>query len=824
MMHAMWYASGKVFIYGGQYKDTNVRDGEHLYTNLDDLWSYEPQINRWTLISGDNSGSHAMTLSYPGSRSGSSFASDSFGRLYIFGGTVSIEDEPSGSMDSARPLNDLWSYDITLGSWTNLFVGSPTSVGSFYGLKGTESPQNYPGTRLGSTMWVYQGYVYLFAGTSETTYQPLSDLWRFNVANGQWAWVSGENKDASNGTMTTQFDVTNTPRARSEITAVRGAGSIVYIFGGTYRASVMGDLIAVDCSSMTWQLVSGSPDVNQPNRTSSSPTARGIYAMSYSSISKRLLIYGGDGFWGNSQRWFNAPLGDLWLYQMGNVTTPSTPSTTTVTSSTRSSTVTTSLSSTRMSSTVASSTSTRSGVGSSIATTMSTSTRSSSMSTSSDLSTSSQSTSTPSSLDSSGSINSQSSQSSQKSQRSSSTQDDPNNILIASSSSPSSSSMIVYVVPPVVGGLLIAVIIVFVIIAIIRRRKSGENSVELRPMSDVELNVPVIVSPAPTEQLYTSLSPSQRQSHFQVENQVENRPSYDLKDIDKIPAAEIVAGRSIGEGSFGVVYQGDWRGTTVAMKSLKKTQIESLISEAQFMRHLNHPNVIRMFGVSEIKDQIFLVTEFCVNGSLTDYFLSRKLNTTDRVRMAIEIASGMCYLHSKKIIHRDLAIRNVLVTGDPAFKVADFGLSKVSNNSYYSVTGDGEKAFPIRWTAMEVFTHLRFSTASDVWSFGVVMWEIWEDGKVPYFSMSNKEVMENVVNGHRLSKPKLMSDDLWQIASSCFESDVASRPSMEEISSQLRNFSEKDQYSVPIKIQDSQPIYMSGVQPASESFYTKSPQ
>ncbi len=148
----------------------------------------------------------------------------------------------------------------------------------------------------------------------------------------------------------------------------------------------------------------------------------------------------------------------------------------------------------------------------------------------------------------------------------------------------------------------------------------------------------------------------------------------------------------------------------------------------------------------------------------------------------MDVASGMKYLHSKQLIHCDLALRNLLLglSGDKLIaKIGDFGLSRsLNNNEYYSLNNS---QIPVRWTCPEVFVFRKISFESDVWSYGVTCWEIFSEGAVPYHQLSNMQVVEYVTSGKRLEKPEKCPEEFYEIMKQCWFGEASSRPSFESI-------------------------------------------
>lgn len=244
--------------------------------------------------------------------------------------------------------------------------------------------------------------------------------------------------------------------------------------------------------------------------------------------------------------------------------------------------------------------------------------------------------------------------------------------------------------------------------------------------------------------------------------------------------------RSIGEGAFGQVFEGVWQGTTrVAMKRLSDaTHARAFEKEANLLRDLRHPNVVMFLGLfRDERGEMWIVTEFLSLGSLR-HLLHRdgaRVTSSALLLMAKDAAAGMKYLSQNRILHRDLAARNLLVKAEDkrfVVKVADFGLSRVTDGTtYYSRS----RKFPVKWTAPEALQFAKFTSKSDVWSFGVVLWEMYEFGKVPYHGMSNRDAMQFVLSGNRLPRPDACPADLYRLMLDCWRADAQQRPSFQQI-------------------------------------------
>ncbi|NXN00103.1 EPHB1 protein, partial [Sylvia borin] len=250
----------------------------------------------------------------------------------------------------------------------------------------------------------------------------------------------------------------------------------------------------------------------------------------------------------------------------------------------------------------------------------------------------------------------------------------------------------------------------------------------------------------------------------------------------------------IGAGEFGEVYKGRLklpgkREIYVAIKTLKagysEKQRRDFLSEASIMGQFDHPNIIRLEGVVTKSRPVMIITEFMENGAL-DSFLRQndgQFTVIQLVGMLRGIAAGMKYLAEMNYVHRDLAARNILVNSNLVCKVSDFGLSRylqddTSDPTYTSSLGG---KIPVRWTAPEAIAYRKFTSASDVWSYGIVMWEVMSFGERPYWDMSNQDVINAIEQDYRLPPPMDCPAALHQLMLDCWQKDRNTRPRFSEI-------------------------------------------
>ncbi|KAJ8266517.1 hypothetical protein GJAV_G00131350 [Gymnothorax javanicus] len=273
---------------------------------------------------------------------------------------------------------------------------------------------------------------------------------------------------------------------------------------------------------------------------------------------------------------------------------------------------------------------------------------------------------------------------------------------------------------------------------------------------------------------------------YVISNKPKNVPStaglgYGQWEIDP---NDLTFMKELGSGQFGVVKYGKlYRKQEVAIKMIKEGSMseDDFIAEAKIMMKLNHENLVQLYGVCTKQRPICIVTEFLSNGCLLDYLRDSLKNPTSIQLLEIckDVSEGMAYLESHQFIHRDLAARNCLVDSNGTIKVTDFGLSRyVLDDEYTSSAGS---KFPVRWSPPEVLLYSTFSSKSDIWSYGVLMWEVYTLGKMPYDRLNNTEIVHKVSSGFRLYRPQLANERIYVIMSSCWHEKPEERPTFQHL-------------------------------------------
>ncbi|KAH7725288.1 TRK-1 protein [Aphelenchoides avenae] len=291
--------------------------------------------------------------------------------------------------------------------------------------------------------------------------------------------------------------------------------------------------------------------------------------------------------------------------------------------------------------------------------------------------------------------------------------------------------------------------------------------------------------------------------------------SYMIQHVPVIESDQIELKEKIGKGAFGEVFVADWRekGIKVAVKMLHNVQMDAeMDKEAALLAQMEHENVVKLFGIWRCDNQLTLVLEMMSLGDLKNYLRQRKpshndycqfppsLLETELINICIQICSGLCYIASQQIVHRDLASRNCLVTGESdlkacsaAFrppvtvKISDFGMSRklYPDVEYYRMQ-DKRTALPVRWLPPECLSTGKFTHQSDIWSFGVTLSEVFSYGEMPFGNLSNSEVLSAVMSGMRPSIPSKCPFEICQIIADCWHESPTQRLNADEALTRLK--------------------------------------
>uniref|UniRef100_H3CSB9 Receptor protein-tyrosine kinase n=1 Tax=Tetraodon nigroviridis TaxID=99883 RepID=H3CSB9_TETNG len=318
----------------------------------------------------------------------------------------------------------------------------------------------------------------------------------------------------------------------------------------------------------------------------------------------------------------------------------------------------------------------------------------------------------------------------------------------------------------IIGGLFIIVILALSV-AVYARRKSIKKKRALRRFLETELVEPLTPS---------GTAPNQAQLRILKETE--------LKRV-----------KILGSGAFGTVYKGIWvpEGETVkipvAIKILNeatgpKANVE-FMDEALIMASMEHPHLVRLLGVC-LSPTIQLVTQLMPHGCLLDYVHEHKDNIGSQLLLnwCVQIAKGMMYLEERRLVHRDLAARNVLVKSPNHIKITDFGLARLLDANEKEYNADGGK-MPIKWMALECIHYRKFTHQSDVWSYGVTIWELMTFGGKPYDGIPTREIPDILEKGERLPQPPICTIDVYMVMVKCWMIDADSRPKFKELAAEF---------------------------------------
>lgn len=308
---------------------------------------------------------------------------------------------------------------------------------------------------------------------------------------------------------------------------------------------------------------------------------------------------------------------------------------------------------------------------------------------------------------------------------------------------------------------------------------------------------------------YTSAATQENQNNIDLAKLPSNTAYHETgavlnPKLEKLeyPRNNIIYIKDLGQGAFGRVFQANAPGlingeefSLVAVKMLKDDASQEMQldfeREATLLAEYDHPNIVKLLGVCAVGRPMCLLFEFMARGDLNDFLRKCspyihsntpriELTHPDLLCIAQQIASGMVYLSERKFVHRDLATRNCLIDDNMVVKIADFGLShKIYLQDYYK--GDEHDAIPIRWMPLESILYNKYTVESDVWAFGVCMWEIFSFSLQPYYGMTHEEVVKYVKDGNMLNCPENTPLVVYNLMRKCWNPKPADRPSFPAI-------------------------------------------
>lgn len=324
----------------------------------------------------------------------------------------------------------------------------------------------------------------------------------------------------------------------------------------------------------------------------------------------------------------------------------------------------------------------------------------------------------------------------------------------------------------------------------------------IRPQKEGERALPSIPKLANSEKQGVrthAVSVSETDDYAEIIDEEDTYTMPSTRDYE-IQRERIELGRCIGEGQFGDVHQGVYvspenPALAVAIKTCKNCTSDSVrekfLQEALTMRQFDHPHIVKLIGVIT-ENPVWIIMELCTLGELRSFLQVRKysLDLASLILYAYQLSTALAYLESKRFVHRDIAARNVLVSSNDCVKLGDFGLSRYMEDSTYYKASKGK--LPIKWMAPESINFRRFTSASDVWMFGVCMWEILMHGVKPFQGVKNNDVIGRIENGERLPMPPNCPPTLYSLMTKCWAYDPSRRPRFTELKAQLSTILEEE--------------------------------
>ncbi|XP_065188407.1 tyrosine-protein kinase RYK-like [Sycon ciliatum] len=305
-----------------------------------------------------------------------------------------------------------------------------------------------------------------------------------------------------------------------------------------------------------------------------------------------------------------------------------------------------------------------------------------------------------------------------------------------------------------------------------------------------------------------------------------------------LPRDIISYGKEIGRGAFGRVLKGSIvygdAEREVAIKTLKSVSAQSdlyeFLEEAVVMKEFDHPNVVALMGVCIEGDQPPMVClEMMHNGDLRSYLRRSRglepqhgpvgeMSVAQLLEFCAMILDGMTYLSAQNFVHRDLATRNCMLNKDLIVKIGDFGLARDIHGEVYYVMGTPRR-LPVKWMAFESLQDQVFNSMTDVWSFGVVMWEIFSLGQSPYPGVDNSEMIEYLISGRRMAMPPKCPDDFYNLMLACWTIDKKHRPTFKQLVPMLADY--RDVFYENVEVKENDPIVFARMHLSGQSQYAQ---
>ncbi|KAL3885378.1 hypothetical protein ACJMK2_025448 [Sinanodonta woodiana] len=285
-------------------------------------------------------------------------------------------------------------------------------------------------------------------------------------------------------------------------------------------------------------------------------------------------------------------------------------------------------------------------------------------------------------------------------------------------------------------------------------------------------------------QQYQSKSPITNKSQAYLYNPI-LRESWELNNDD------VALETKIGTGCFGEVFRGLYKptGQVVAVKTCKDTlseeQRKKFLMEGRILKQYDHANIVKFIGIATQRQPVMILMEYVAGGALLNFLRKegRRQSKVTLTKMCCDAACGMAYLEERGCIHRDLAARNCLVGDNSIVKISDFGMSREEEE--YTVS-DGLKQIPIKWTAPEALNFGKYTSMCDVWSYGILMWEVFSFGQTPYPGWTNGQARESVEQGYRMPPPVGVPDPVFALTLRCWEREPSNRPHFDVLYKELK--------------------------------------